>query len=114
MSADAPLIVPVDRLQWSGADAARLEPGDEALSPDAAMALLVQVVRSAAGAAADGAEVHPVSVTLDITGSLDAAAALDFSASIDRRTRTIVFLNGSATQGETTVVTATAVFRILA
>ena len=112
MSADAPLIVPVDRLQWSGADAARLELGSEALSPDSAMALLMQVVRSAASAAADGAQVHPVSVTLDMTGPLDAGTVLELSAAIDRRTRTIVFLNGNATQGETTVVTATAVFRI--
>ena len=113
MTAKAPLIVPVDRLHWSAADAARLEPAGDGLSSDAAMALLIQVVRSAASAAADDGEVQPVSVTLDVTGSLDDAAALDFSAAIDRRTRTIVFLNGRATQDGTTVVTATAVFRII-
>lgn len=112
MSAPDTLTIAFDRLDWHGADAARIEPGADLPTVEAASALLMRVVRSAAAHAAQGAEVTPVSVTLDVTGPFSGAATLAFSAAIDRCTRTIVFANGRAEQTGRTVLTATAVYRI--
>ena len=104
------LTLPLSRLNWRDDAPVRLaDPG--ALSHEALGALLAHVVRHAV-AEAIGSAVEPVSLTLDVSGALAVGTAIDFTTEIDRRTRTLVFANGRAMQGETVVMTLTAVFRI--
>ncbi len=70
------------------------------------------MVREEAAKAA-GAQVEPISVTIDVTGRTQADEPVSFAANIDRKTRTIVFAGGEARTDAATVMTATAVYRIL-
>ena len=51
--------------------------------------------------------VELVSVTIDVTGEPV------FKARVDRKTRTVLFTGGAASCGDTVVMTATAVYRIV-
>ncbi len=97
-------------LDWQGDARASLPPG-AASHPEQVAACLMRVIRSAAEPS-DGQTVEPVSVTLDTTAKISAGSATQLTAEIDRRTRTMVFAHGNARQGETTVITATAVYRV--
>lgn len=74
-------------------------------------ALLSQVVeRKASELAADEA-VALVTTSIDITGSA-AAAPTQFITRVDRRTRTLIFLGGEATQDGKPVLRMTSIYRI--
>lgn len=85
-------------------------------APDAEVvgALLMRVIRQFAASAVDeGQGVETVSVTVDITGDLQPGAEIIFTPAIDRKTRTIIFAGGAAKQNAATVLTATAIYRIV-
>lgn len=82
---------------------------------DEAIALqLMQAIRQSGEAVVAPNTLELVSVTLDVTGQpVGGAAALTFDASIDRKTRTILFTGGHAASGSDVVMTATAIYRIV-
>lgn len=102
--------IPYSALDWADTGASIKAMGDS--DPDLLGALLTRVVREEAAKAA-GARVEPISVTIDVTGRTDGDEVISFAANIDRKTRTIVFAGGEARTDGTTVMTATAVYRIL-
>lgn len=71
---------------------------------------MMQVLESAAAETAS-ADVSLVSITLDATGEID-GSPVTFDISVDRKTRTLVFLNARALEGDVPVMTGTAVFSI--
>jgi len=107
MTADA-LTVPA--LDWTGETNARVS--GQGYSMEAAGLLLQRAIEQGARRAA-GSDVCPVSVTLDTTAVAEGAGPLSFVVAIDRKTRTLVFAHGSATENSHILMTATAVFRIL-
>lgn len=81
--------------------------------PDEAIALrLMQAIRADAERACAPDAVDLVSVTFDVSATGAEPASLRYTPRIDRKTRTILFTGGTATSGEKTVMTATAVYRI--
>ena len=104
------LTIPYSALKFEGdekASATGVPAQHEVLS-----ALLMQVVRRHAESLADGEPVAPVSVSVDVTGQVSGAAPLDFESQVDRKTRTIIFIGGTATQEGRPLLKATAVYRI--
>ena len=85
---------------------------DTGLRADEALALdLMAAIRADAETRCAPDKVELVSVTIDVTGA-DVASTPVFSARVDRKTRTVLFTGGSATCGDESVMTATAVYRI--
>ena len=103
--------IPYASLALEGDAAASVLAG-EALAPEVIASLLMRVVRGHASAVS-GASVEPVSVTVDVTGSVEPGETIDIRAAIDRKTRTIVFAGGEATVGSRPLLHATAVYRIV-
>jgi len=104
------LTIPYSSLNFTSESSALLEqsvPEHEVIS-----ALLMLVVRRHALSSIAGGEVIPVSVTVDVTGEAKPGETLTFESDIDRKTRTLVFINGTAMQGDTPLLKATAVYRI--
>ena len=87
-------------------DAATLQ-ADEKLAVD-----LMAAIRAASDAACAPDTLELVSVTLDVSARIEAPAKATFETRIDRRTRTILFVGGSASVGGKVVMTATAVYSI--
>lgn len=102
--------IPYSALDWADTGASIKATGDA--DPDMLGALLTRVVHEEAAKAA-GATVEPISVTIDVTGRSRGDEPISFAANIDRKTRTIVFAGGEARTDAATVMTATAVYRIL-
>ncbi|MEL6753265.1 MAG: acyl-CoA thioesterase domain-containing protein [Pseudomonadota bacterium] len=73
---------------------------------------MMQVLEAAAAETAN-ADVSLVSITLDATGEVS-AATVTYDIAVDRKTRTLVFLNARALDGDAPVMTGTAVFAIKA
>lgn len=71
---------------------------------------IIAALGEAAGMAAEGS-VSLVSVTLDSLSDGE-ARPLRFETGVDRKTRTLVFLNARAYRGDDMVMTATAVYAI--
>jgi len=80
---------------------------DEALALD-----LMAAIRADAEARCSPDRVELVSVTLDVTGA-DVHGQPEFTARIDRKTRTVLFTGGAARCGDDIVMNATAVYRIV-
>ena len=81
--------------------------------PDEAIALrLMQAIRANAERPCAPDTVDLVSVTFDVSATGAEPASLHYTPRIDRKTRTILFTGGTAEAGQTTVMTATAVYRI--
>lgn len=77
---------------------------------DAIGALLLSVVRRHAAALA-GAPVHPVSWSMDVIGPCE-GGALQLDSQLDRQTRTLIFINGTAQAGGALCLRVTALYRI--
>ncbi|MEO0815709.1 MAG: acyl-CoA thioesterase domain-containing protein [Pseudomonadota bacterium] len=73
---------------------------------------MMQALETAAAETAN-ADVSLVSITLDVTGDIG-TAPVTYNIAVDRKTRTLVFLNARAFDGDTPVMTGTAVFAIKA
>lgn len=74
--------------------------------------LLQSVIQHHAAAELQDGEPLAVSVTFDVSEPAKAHAEISFESRIDRRTRTLIFASGMATQGGRHLLKATAVFRI--
>lgn len=86
----------------------------DTLKPDEQLALdLMAAIRADAEAACAPNPVEMVSVTFDVSSDATRGDAIRLEPKIDRRTRTILFTGGMARQGDTPVMKATAVYRIL-
>ncbi|MEM9738723.1 MAG: acyl-CoA thioesterase domain-containing protein [Pseudomonadota bacterium] len=68
-------------------------------------------VLDAAAAKQAGAHVSLVSITIDVVGALG-EGPFEFDTIVDRKTRTLVFINARAVSGGVPVMTGTAVFSI--
>lgn len=85
----------------------------ETLRADEAIAVrLMQAIRADAEAECKPDVLDLVSVTLDLSATLQAPEALVYTPRIDRKTRTILFTSGSASGPDGAVMTATVVYRI--
>jgi len=106
-------MIPFGTLSFGEGGAARITL-ESAADAEVVGALLMRVIREfAVNAAGEGQSAETVSVTVDITGELNPGAAITFTPAIDRKTRTIIFAGGMAKQNATTVMTATAIYRIV-
>jgi len=72
------------------------------------------VLDRAASQTASGAAVSLVSMTLDVLDGDGAGQETRFETELDRKTRTLVFINATATRGDTGILKATSIYRILA
>jgi alkylhydroperoxidase/carboxymuconolactone decarboxylase family protein YurZ len=71
------------------------------------------VLDNAAAEFVGGANVSLVSMTLDVLNDAVAKDEVRFETELDRKTRTLVFINATATRGDTGVLKATSIYRIL-
>ena len=84
------------------------------LKPDEQLALdLMAAIRADAEQTCAPYPVEMVSVTLDVSSGVGNGMDVSLETRIDRRTRTILFTGGFARQGDTPLMKATAVYRIL-
>ncbi|MCF6329377.1 MAG: hypothetical protein L3J02_06220 [Henriciella sp.] len=104
------LTIPYSSLNFTSESSALLE--QSLTEHEVISALLVLVVRRHAQSLIDVGTVIPVSVTVDVTGEAQPGETLKFESSVDRKTRTLVFIGGVAMQGGTRLLKATAVYRI--
>lgn len=72
------------------------------------------VLDRAASDVAGGAAVSLVSMTLDVLDGDVAGSETRFETELDRKTRTLVFINAIATRGDAGVLKATSIYRIVA
>jgi hypothetical protein len=107
------VLIPYTALTGAEGDAQSIDFADT-LAGDVLGALLMRVVWAKAADSAGADSVELVTTTLDVAGTPDADAPITFEAEIDRKTRTMVFAKGAARSGEDCVMTATAIYRIVA
>lgn len=74
--------------------------------------LLQTVIEQHAAADLDGQSLHFVSVTYDVSADVASGTDIQFQSRIDRRTRTLIFASGLASQGDRHLLKATVVFRL--
>ena len=74
--------------------------------------LLQQVVSEHAKGLLEEGTLHTVSVTFDVSAEAATGSLVQFESRIDRKTRTLIFASGLATQGDNVLLKATIVFRI--
>jgi len=74
--------------------------------------LLQTVIEQHALALLEQQSVHFVSVTYDVSADPVSGEEVQFNSRIDRKTRTLIFASGMATQGARHLLKATVVFRI--
>ena len=74
--------------------------------------LLQTVIEQHAAAQLDGQSLHFVSVTYDVSADVASGSEISFQSRIDRRTRTLIFASGLASQGDRHLLKATVVFRL--
>ena len=110
MTHNTDLIVPISQLRSERINQARAVAGNWDVIQVGA--LLQHVIR--AHATSELAEGNPiaVSVTFDVSDPVEAGEEISFESRIDRRTRTLIFASGTATQGARHLLKATVVFRI--
>ena len=74
--------------------------------------LLQQVIAQHATGLLDEGALHTVSVTFDVSAEAATGSLVQFESRIDRKTRSLIFSSGLATQGGSVLLKATIVFRI--
>lgn len=110
MTQHSDLLVPISQLQFDGTSIARAVA--ESWDVIQTGALLQHVIRQhTASELAEGTPLA-VSVTFDVSEPVQDGEMVTFESRIDRRTRTLVFASGMATQGPRHLLKATVVFRI--
>jgi hypothetical protein len=110
MTQHTDLTVPISQLQFDGSNTARATATNWDVIQ--AGALLQHVIRTHASGELDGGKPLAVSVTFDVSDPAIDGEEVTFESRIDRRTRTLVFASGIATQGARHLLKATVVFRI--
>ena len=109
MTADSDLIIPLSQLESGAPDVATAPEG--VTDPAVAGSLLSHVLLRHASALAGEASVQLVSLAVDVTGALQ-GGQLDFRSRLDRQTRTLIFINGEASEGGKPRLRATAIYRV--
>ncbi|MEO1552371.1 MAG: hypothetical protein AAFR82_00445 [Pseudomonadota bacterium] len=74
--------------------------------------LLQSVIEQHARAQLQDQSPHIVSVTYDVSADVASDTDITFQSRIDRRTRTLIFASGLASQGDRHLLKATVVFRL--
>lgn len=74
--------------------------------------LLQTVIEQHATDQLEAQSLHFVSVTYDVSADAARGDQVSFQSRIDRRTRTLIFASGLASQGDRHLLKATVVFRI--
>ncbi len=106
-------VIPYSRLSFAEDGQAVITAPVAAMEPEVIAALLTRVVRHVATAAADGQDVQPVTLNVNVTGRASTDETLRFQADIDRRTRTLIFISGAARTDEQIILAVTGVYRIV-
>ncbi|MEQ9314443.1 MAG: hypothetical protein RLN72_01250 [Henriciella sp.] len=101
-------IVPAIDTKAEGHATASLATGDLSL---ASAALMRALERHAADIAGE-TEVSLVSVSFDMTGEAFSGGEIEIKSSVDRQTRSLLFMHAYAAHGSTTLIKATAIFRL--
>ena len=110
MTTQTDLIIPLSALEFASDDQARAVAADWDTTQIGV--LLQQVVtRQATGLLTEGS-LHTVSVTFDVSAEAATGSEVQFESRIDRKTRTLIFASGIATQGDAVLLKATIVYRI--
>ena len=110
MTHNSDLLVPISQLEFdSPSQASAIAANWEVIQIGA---LLQHVVRNHALSELDDGNPRTVSVTFDVSEPVQDGETVAFQSRIDRRTRTLVFASGTATQGARHLLKATVVFRI--
>ncbi|MEQ3745341.1 MAG: hypothetical protein ABNH53_03800 [Henriciella sp.] len=104
------LTIPLSAIQFNDAGTATLE--GHALDISGVGLALQRVSERFIALGLEQGELKMVSVTFDVTGESVGEAAFAFDVRIDRRTRTLVFASGIASQDDRSVIKATMVYRI--
>nr|WP_070960226.1 hypothetical protein [Hyphomonas sp. Mor2] len=104
------LIVPLSELEFDGDRIARATAAE--WDTIQIGALLQHVINSHVSTELEAGESIVVSVTLDVSEPVASGELVTFESRIDRRTRTLVFASGTATQAGRHLLKATVVFRI--
>ena len=74
-------------------------------------ALLLRVIEQHAHELAAPEKIELVTASTDVTGNLQ-AGEVTFATRLDRRTRTLIFIGGEATQASGSVLRMTTIYRI--
>lgn len=75
-------------------------------------ALTLNALKAAAAAAAGQLTASTVSVSLDMTGEAFSGGDVEFACTVDRQTRTLIFMHAMVTSGGRCLIKATAIFRL--
>ena len=110
MTTQTDLIIPLSALQFEGADKAHAVADDWDTTQIGV--LLQQVVTQNAASLLDSGALHTVSVTFDVSAEAATGSDVKFESRIDRKTRTLIFASGLATQNDRVLLKATIVYRI--
>ena len=110
MTDQADIILPLSALEFTSA--ARAEAMAEAWSTVQIGGLLQHAVTHFATSELDAGNLHTVSVTFDVSFEPEAGREIVFESRIDRKTRTLIFASGIASQADQVLMKATIVYRI--
>ncbi|MEM7639113.1 MAG: hypothetical protein AAF269_08610 [Pseudomonadota bacterium] len=110
MSTHTDLNIPLSALQFSEDGAAMAVA--ESWNTTQVGVLLQTVIERHAAEQLNGQSLHFVSVSYDVSADVAAGETVRFQSRIDRRTRTLIFASGLASQGEDHLLKATVVFRL--
>ena len=110
MSTHTDLNIPLSALQFSEDGAAMAVA--ESWNTTQVGVLLQTVIERHAAEQLNGQSLLFVSVSYDVSADVAAGETVRFQSRIDRRTRTLIFASGLASQGEDHLLKATVVFRL--
>ena len=110
MSTLTDLKIPLSALEFAADGTAHARADD--WSPTQIGVLLQTTIEHAAQNALDGQSLHVVSVTFDVSADAVSGEEIQFRSRIDRKTRTLIFASGLASQGDDHLLKATVVFRL--
>lgn len=110
MTTQPDLIIPLSVLEFQGGDKARAVAEDWDTTQIGV--LLQHVVTQSATGLLDEGTLHTVSVTFDVSAEAATGSDVTFESRIDRKTRTLIFASGLATQNDRVLLKATIVYRI--
>lgn len=110
MSTQPDLIIPMSALTYQTGGTATAIAADWNTIQIAV--LLQSVIEQHADEQIEGQSLHLVSVTFDASAETASGQSVAFASRIDRKTRTLIFASGLATQGDRNLLKATVVFRL--
>ncbi len=110
MTTPTDLTIPLSALKFTSAESAEAV-ADNWDTIQIGVLLQHVVTEMATGTLAAGT-LHTVSVTFDVSSEAATGREVSFKGRIDRKTRTLIFASGLATQGDQVLLKATIIYRI--